>query len=61
MAFVSLNAADAGPGQTAFEALGLRGHPAIALFRPDGTEAQRAVGIPDEEALRQSLEALLAD
>jgi len=61
MVFVSLNAADNGPGQVAFEALGLRGHPAIVLFKADGTETQRSVGIPDEDTLRQDLEGLLAN
>ncbi|MCS6835637.1 MAG: hypothetical protein NZ750_06450 [Anaerolineae bacterium] len=60
IAFSALDATDGGPGQAAFESLGLRGHPTIVLFRADSTEVQRIVGIPDEDALRKLLDSLLS-
>ncbi|MFQ5380702.1 MAG: TlpA family protein disulfide reductase [Dehalococcoidia bacterium] len=33
-------------------AIRLRGHPTLILFRPDGKEAARFLGPPDEEQVR---------
>ena len=59
IAFVSLNAADNGEGQAAFEALNGRGHPLILLFTPRGTEVRRIVGVPQEQDLELGLMGLL--
>lgn len=59
--FVYLNAADDDVGQSAFESLGLPGHPSYVIFSVDGTEQYRAFGLVDEAQLAQAIESLAAD
>lgn len=42
--------------EAVFNQLGLRGHPAYLIFLPDGTEVFRAVGLQDEDDLRNAIE-----
>lgn len=53
--FVSLRANDNGAGQAVFEALDLRGHPAVVVMMPDGEEIFRGFGVLDEDLLRDTL------
>lgn len=43
-------------GATAFEQLGLRGHPSFIIFLPDGREVSRSVGLQDEASLQNMLD-----
>lgn len=51
IAFEYLNALDGGVGQSSFEQLALRGHPAILIFDAEGKEMLRVFSIPQEEDL----------
>lgn len=57
--FLFVDAADGTAGQSYFVSLGLRGHPAVLIFRPGGEEAYRALGLVTEDELRDALAALL--
>jgi hypothetical protein len=59
--FHHLDARDEGTGQRAFEALTLSGHPAFVVFDAQGRETYRAFGVLEVDALREALDALLAD
>ena len=54
----SLNARD--DGETYFNQLNLRGHPALVRFDADANETYRALGIQPEADLRDAIDAALA-
>jgi hypothetical protein len=60
VAFVYVNAADGATGQAAFERLQLLGHPAVVIFKPDGSESYRGFGIIKPETLREMLSKALS-
>lgn len=55
MAFIYLNANI--DGQTIYESLSLRGHPAYVIFQTDGTEVFRTLGYQDESLLEEAIQA----
>lgn len=58
VAFEYLNALDAGLGQSAFNQLALRGHPAIVIFDADGKEVLRVFSIVEEDLIKETLDNL---
>jgi hypothetical protein len=55
IAFRSINAADGADGQRVFTQLALPGHPAFAIYLPDGREVYRSFGLVEEAVLRDAL------
>lgn len=57
--FRVMNALDGGDGEAAFKQLGLRGHPGYVILAPGGTEVYRNLGVVEESALREVIQAAL--
>ena len=54
--FVSLNPLDNADGESLFDQLALRGHPAILVFDASGQEIYRGYGVIEPEILVSYLE-----
>ena len=59
MAFIYLNANT--DGQTIYETLSLRGHPAYVIFQTDGTEVFRTLGYQDESLLEEAIQTNISE
>ena len=57
--FLDYDARDEVEGKSYFDALGLRGHPALVLYDAEGTEVWRMVGVVEESDLRARLDSVL--
>lgn len=55
--FQTFNAGDGADGETLFDQLGLRGHPAVLIYSSDGQEVFRQLGVISAD----DLEAVLMD
>jgi len=58
--FVYLNAADRAQGQAAYEAYGLRGHPAFVWVEPSGAVGWKRIGEMSADTLEQAIREGLA-
>ena len=56
---VSINARDGADGETWFDALGLRGHPAILIFDADSNEVYRRFGVIPQDELKEEIDNLI--
>jgi hypothetical protein len=54
-----LNALDNGPGEAAFEAYGLRGHPSVVVVEPGGQVMAVHFGVVSRQDVEQSLQSAL--
>lgn len=59
MAFLEVNAADGGKGESAFQQSRLPGHPAYLIVQPDGKERWRGFGEQNEERLELAIQDAL--